>query len=375
LLQKMSQQFGLTERDASFTNLVVQKTLTAGTVVASSVVTSRITATEADVDVLKINGQELTVTADDINRVVANGGSGGSGGGGGGPTIVVPGLVTQILTSSGSGQILAPGSTVDTNGSLNLTTTTAAQPKIQLKGTDFLTTNVAGSSLTLGNGSTPTIGTNAQNNIVVGCNAGLGLGTGSSDGGNVVMGTDANIPNYASTNSENVLIGHSAIASNITQSVVIGAGAGAPITDTNNHSGIVIIGRNAQVNESADTEGTILIGQNASSLSGTGQLAIGQNTIISGNKFVPSTVIGTGSNDTAGLLSTVIGSTIVGAGINCAQGNCICLGTNATTPTADNQLTLPSGLFVTNATLTTPVGYIVVQIGAQRCRLPLYTDP
>lgn len=364
--------FGLADVDTNVTNAAVSQTLTAGRLVLSEIVAARLVANEVDTDILKLNGEEVTVTADAINSAVTLVNSGAlNPGSGGGSTIVVPGAADSILTSNGSGQLVAPGSALTSDGTLNLVS--LSQPKIQFKGSDFITQNVPENAITVGNNSATTT-TSAQNNIVFGVNAGNGLGTSQKDGDNVIVGTNANIINFntgVDDSGKNVVIGTNAILSNLSTSVVIGADAKIPNTDTNTHTKTVMIGQGTVIEESAPTEGNTIVGQGSSITAANGYVTIvGFNSTVTGSKTLPSVVVGSNCNETS---SGGAGSVLLGTSNNSAFPGCICLGSNADVPTAPNQLALPAAMLSAGAP-TTLAAKISVRINNQQYYLGLYSS-
>lgn len=329
----MSNSFGNVPHDAAFSNTQVSSTLVAGTSVSNKVVTNELVANKLETDVLSIRGEEITVSAKEINEVVGSGGSGGSSGsGGGGGT--VPGSVNQILTSNGSGQIVAPGSTVTNTGILNIVSATADLPKIEFNGATFIENNPTKQSLSIG---TNTQGVTGLFNTVVGENATVSGNT------NVAIGTTATI------------------AAGAQGSVVIGFASRV----TNPAPESISIGNNASVNTTNDVDGSIVIGKSAAA-TGNRTGAIHSGSICIGESALDITANGAGS-------------VVIGNHNSTQFANCVCLGNNAASPTIAGQLTLPAALDISGSwnPAASATGYIRLKLASNgnELRIPYYYVP
>lgn len=394
----MTSSFGQVPKDAAFTNLNVAESLVASeitvdTLVANNEIVNDLSANKISVDVLSIRGEELTASAKQIDDLVNSGGGGGGGGS------VVPGTVTQILTSNGSGQILAPGSSLTDTGTLNLTSVNATLPKIEFKSATVLANDPVNKSLCIG---TNAQGITAAQNTIIGENAGLALTTGDS---NIAIGANCKISTTSKSNvcigspalidvaaDENVVIGQNAKVSNIgVGSVSIGCNAQAngtgigPAFDvksvsighfarTNNRYSVAV-GANSLIQTTGSAEGSIAIGASAvvNTSKDLGSLVIGYDSSANGsrNDGLPSVVIGSFSID-----GTVNGngSTILGNNNFTNQPDCICLGNGAATPTQPGQLAIPGAIASVGGSIGTLAGYIRLKIKGEGAefRIPFY---
>lgn len=350
--------FGNKQQDLSVSNLAVSNTLVSSVSVASkavagTVVANTIQALDIDVEALRIRG----------TLVDPNSGSGG----GSGPTITVPGVATDILTSSGTGtSILAPGSQLSTTGVLNIVGN-GSSSKIQFDNVDILKTdNKIGlsSSLLVGtSGSTLT----STGNTLIGCNASDTLTTGT---GNVSIGAGSNVD---ATTSQATVIGFNAVTSiGSNGSIVIGAGS--QVTQDNSGTKAIVVGNGTRINTLADSSGTIVMGSDAkyeaTGLGAQGGVLIGNSAVMSGAKTNSSVVIGNGASDSGGGAG---GSVVIGQQASTAFENCICLGRQAIATNVKQLVLSDIGVPITG-TFVTPDLMINVKLAGSSTiyRLPLY---
>lgn len=255
-------------QDASFKNLVVNKTLVVGKLVASSIAADFI-----DGNRVRIQGVDLTSSG------------GGGGGGGGGGSCATLGPVNTIVTIGAGQELQASGSTL-LDGVLDL----KSNGQVQIDSTTMVAIDLAKTSIALGANAGGTTAL-ASNNVTAGNNAGISLTTGSN---NVVLGSNAVVDTIQ---NQNVVIGNNATARN-SQSISIGTNANTgdgtnmiigndsstPFFSTITQN--IIVGNSSTVGDQNSTR-NILIGNSTSIFVPTNNsISVGNNNLLSNSNSV-----------------------------------------------------------------------------------------
>lgn len=382
-------------KDANFADLVVNDILKVGErIVTNDLVATTATLNELDVNALNatsltadtLRASELdadTVNANTVNTVALN--VNGVPITGSGTTTVIPGTVNQILTSAGDTKtLLAPGSTVTSTGTLDIT---GATPLVQFAGTTVLespslvslavgpSASAAGATFSTAIGVSATTNSGGQDDTAIGAFA-------NATAGSIAIGAGINGASFRTqaTGSNSIAIGsttgaRAAALASAVAAIAIGSANGGGGAGASAGASSIAIGSSAGA-------GAATASGNASISMGTRSTAAGANSIAVGTDFPPlrigaqigasgtsSIAIGSASSTAPGAASTAAGSVVIGSGASDGgNAGAVCLGTGATA--AAGRLLAFGNLGVVVAAVT-PDAYIPIVVNGVNYRLAL----